>query len=502
MESTPEAFLGLHGPPGASTACPAPRTHFPQASTTGALTVSPPCVPRPPQAVKKFENRKMTDVLFLILYGGFWVGMFVVCGVAFSRGGVDRLYYDTDAYGFMCGINNQGSSLARAAPIGAPNNTTDYYPDFSGAKKSYLLDQFDWFGATTLVTGRKVCVEACPSAADPATLCVSKDNEDKWKPSCTSTADATDKNMTCPYARYADYDLAGKQLLPASYGRDQEDQWRTDYYPKISADNGGSTVDENTLKLQSLVWGSGPCYPNWLPNVDTLNRCLPDITSVNIADIAKEVASSTVWNSAVEGSLSTDFLETAVGDLMKGMLIIFVAGIIVAAILAGLWMVVLRYMAGLFVWAVVLLLNALTIAVTIYCALKADMISGGTSECHVRPRAPPAPPVPRGPANPPRPPRPPFRSGRGAVPGPRGARSVEGVHVDRGGVHRRPLPLHPCYDPPHQDRHRHPQGGVQRRRRRAHGDVVAHHARALRGGVPRVLDLRHGVPLLGRRHQD
>ena len=43
-----------------------------------------PPLPVLPQGVA--QTRKCRDVLFLLLFLGFWVGMFVVCGVAFKKG--------------------------------------------------------------------------------------------------------------------------------------------------------------------------------------------------------------------------------------------------------------------------------------------------------------------------------------------------------------------------------------------------------------------------------
>lgn len=93
---------------------------------------------------------------------------------------------------------------------------------------------------------------------------------------------------------------------------------------------------------------------------------------------------NTDFANAIEGSVGSEFLENAVGDLMKGMLIIFVAGVIVAVALSALWLIILRYMAGVFVWLTVLLLNILTIVVTIYCAMKAGLVGEDSGECRSR----------------------------------------------------------------------------------------------------------------------
>lgn len=51
-------------------------------------------------------HRSCRDIPCLLLFILFWAGMIVVAVLAFWKGDLDRLWYGTDMYGDMCGINN------------------------------------------------------------------------------------------------------------------------------------------------------------------------------------------------------------------------------------------------------------------------------------------------------------------------------------------------------------------------------------------------------------
>eukprot|EP00164_Ancoracysta_twista_P009652 GFYU01014362.1.p1 GENE.GFYU01014362.1~~GFYU01014362.1.p1 ORF type:complete len:634 (+),score=225.77 GFYU01014362.1:114-2015(+) len=96
------------------------------------------------------EQRKCTDVLFLILFIAFWIGMFAVAGVGFSKGNPKRLYYGSDYEGNVCGLDNSqwkntgGRELLEEKNLYWPNIVQ--YPQIS------------------------ICVANCPTAMPPATI--------------------------------------------------------------------------------------------------------------------------------------------------------------------------------------------------------------------------------------------------------------------------------------------------------------------------------------------
>jgi solute carrier family 44 (choline transporter-like protein), member 1 len=69
------------------------------------------CAPTPPHeehapqpGIK--DERSCRDVLFLLLFILFWVGMIVVAIKAGQVGNVDRLIYGVDYEGNVCGVDN------------------------------------------------------------------------------------------------------------------------------------------------------------------------------------------------------------------------------------------------------------------------------------------------------------------------------------------------------------------------------------------------------------
>eukprot|EP00741_Cyanophora_paradoxa_P015466 tig00020892_g14929.t1 len=68
--------------------------------------VAPPEEPRAPVSDAKSyidENRRCRDVLWLVLFIAFWIGMWVVAGFAFNKGDPSKLLYPVDGAGSVCG---------------------------------------------------------------------------------------------------------------------------------------------------------------------------------------------------------------------------------------------------------------------------------------------------------------------------------------------------------------------------------------------------------------
>lgn len=91
------------------------------------------------------QKRHCTDILFLLLFILFWIGMIAIGGVAIQQGNLDRLRYGNDSEGNLCGVNNellQPASDARNL-VSKPNQ--------------YL------FNPTNPQASYRICMEKCPS---------------------------------------------------------------------------------------------------------------------------------------------------------------------------------------------------------------------------------------------------------------------------------------------------------------------------------------------------
>lgn len=96
-----------------------------------------------------FKHRKCRDVLWLLLYIAFWVGMGIIAEKAFRDGNPFQLLYGVDSFGNVCGQKNE-QVLANQSNSGLDLTDRPYLYDISPTNSSSL----------------KLCVPACPSVED------------------------------------------------------------------------------------------------------------------------------------------------------------------------------------------------------------------------------------------------------------------------------------------------------------------------------------------------
>lgn len=98
------------------------------------------------------DKRSCQDILWLILFIAFWVGMFVIGGWAIHNGNPYRMLYGSDDFGNVCGrsnnevYNSDGSVLANSGF------------DMTGRAHLYY---YDIVSSTNL---RKECISTCPTS--------------------------------------------------------------------------------------------------------------------------------------------------------------------------------------------------------------------------------------------------------------------------------------------------------------------------------------------------
>ncbi|GFH22482.1 uncharacterized protein HaLaN_19956 [Haematococcus lacustris] len=102
-----------------------------------------------------------------------------------------------------------------------------------------------------------------------------------------------------------------------------------------------SSVSGRYYQLRSQLPGSGPCYPVWAETVEYFH--------------------SQRWTRYV-------------ADISKGILIIVVAGLVGGVVLSLLWLLILRFLAGLMAWLTILAVNVALAGLTLYSfALSGDL---------------------------------------------------------------------------------------------------------------------------------
>lgn len=204
------------------------------------------------QRIRKFKKKKIiidhqyrpnrypTDVLCLLLFVAFWMGMGVVAVLAIERGNPRTLVLPTDFENNICGEYNEATNRSLQGK--------DYlwYPfsiDVAEPDNSRLFDAFDM----------GICVSHCPNASVLSAL------------NAFQSANPLDILTLGEGSIVCEYDLQDSLSL----------------------------VEKIQMVQANLVNGSENtgCYLNWLPTEVINRRCFPDFTSqeVNMTEWAQFV---------------------------------------------------------------------------------------------------------------------------------------------------------------------------------------------------------------------
>jgi choline transporter-like protein 2/4/5 len=280
---------------------------------------------------KMNKNRKCTDVIFLLAYLAFMVGMAIVGILGFSEGDPAALLFGTDYEGELC---------------------TDDYPTRYFPNPYELILAKDATHAYGFKDVKSICVKDCPS------------------PTGTTNAPL---NWVCNYPDSSDgrgnTAMTRAEWAAADY----------DYFASLNA----------TFKTDSYN-NKGPCYPVLLHTVNTYETC----TFYGTQDTkAYNYLTNSVTLSQPEHNLTTfvPALSTFVADQIAGpsaimaryiddfaqaWVVCLVMGFIAPFLLSFVWMGVLRYFTGLFAYLIILMTNVGAIGITLYLYMKAGIIGG------------------------------------------------------------------------------------------------------------------------------
>ena len=103
------------------------------------------------------KPRRCRDVLFLVVFVAFWVGMLVVGGMGFAEGDPKVLLFGADYRGDLCNKANKAENGTAGA-------------DLTGEKAMHWLNPAAAFSALAVGGHSKsVCLRACPAVPANAT---------------------------------------------------------------------------------------------------------------------------------------------------------------------------------------------------------------------------------------------------------------------------------------------------------------------------------------------
>lgn len=269
------------------------------------------------------ENRKCRDLIFLLVFIAFWVGMIVNSSFGFNRGDPRRLVYGLDYKGNLCGNKNSKPDL-RKLQVRYWQNPNQVYQ--SGLRKSPI----------NLIEARSICLKRCPTPSDD---------------SLTWVCDYPEGSIT----------LTLDEWVARNYN----------YYEFLSSDQKNSS-----LQLQ------GPCYPVLFPTTNVFWSCQFAAHASNVSLQhwkgmgGVDIDEGDIIVKAIHSALNAPsaILKRYAADVGKSWPVLIVCGGLLPLFLSAIWLLLIRYFVGVMTWGTIIILNILTFSVTTFFYIKAGWI--------------------------------------------------------------------------------------------------------------------------------
>lgn len=317
------------------------------------------------------SNRKCTDLLCLIFFMVFWLGMVIIAGVAYSTGQPEKLIYGVDFKGRTCGAKADKSIEVPAY-------------DFTSYK--YLLyprlpeDLFDMaLNSEVAVSDPSnlqkffgVCVKACPdplNAAGELQYAHAYVDYSAFPDPINTRADADGEEEVEEVAAGSPWHIALNTTNVL---------YRCLDLGKITSTAFARCVDP--CESQNVTTNCGTAEENeFVPCGD--KSCSKFIADTWPKCRTAETREEVVKKAAAKSNPIYDQLNSKwqlvgrwIGDIEKSSLPILLCGGILAVVVGFFWLVLLKYCAGLFVWLSILLVVVMLLVGTIYLAYKGELI--------------------------------------------------------------------------------------------------------------------------------
>ncbi|TMW66846.1 hypothetical protein Poli38472_011962 [Pythium oligandrum] len=329
----------------------------------------------------KPSNRKCTDLLFVLLFFVFWIGMIIIAGVAYKHGEPKRLVYGTDWKGRTCGVKAD-------AKDGVPAYDFTKYPYLMYPRLSEDIvalygenpDASDLMSPSALSKFYGVCVTECPmlDKTSPTYVHAYIDyvlNVDPVNKIYTKAGKSVeDEDAGSPWRLMVDTTNVLNRCLELSKVEVQQSARCID---DCSADE---IADYQTSGATQTTCGQDPTLN---PLRDCGNKeCTAFVlsyrascTSIETSRQEKQVTSAR--SDPIIDMLSRRYYMVArwIGDVQKAAFPILICGGGFALILGFLWLLMLRFCAGLFVWIVIILVIIMQLVITLFCAYEGNLLN-------------------------------------------------------------------------------------------------------------------------------
>jgi choline transporter-like protein 2/4/5 len=324
-------------------------------------------------------NRKCTDVLCLLFFLAFWVGMIVIAAIGYKNGEPKRLIYGTDWMGRTCGVKADASDGIAAYDL------TDYpylmYPrvaedlvalEASGASLTDSSNLKKFFG---------VCVTECPMPSNSSSALYVHAYEDYTKYPEPVSTDSSNAGFT---DEYVDAGSPWRVQMDTT-----EVLYRCMELSKIDVTESARCVDE--CSDEELAYYAAESITTYHcgddmaanPFVDCGDKdcselvlgLRPNCSTVQISRQETELAAAR--DDPVTSMLSRRWYMVSrwIGDIQKAAFPILICGGGFALVLGFIWLVMLRFCAGFFVWFVIAAVIVMQLIITLFCAYEGGVLT-------------------------------------------------------------------------------------------------------------------------------
>lgn len=326
----------------------------------------------------KRKNRKCTDLLFMLLFLAFWVGMIVIAAVGYKHGQPKRLVYGTDWMGRTCGVKADSTSAVPAYDL----RKYEYllYPRLAEDVLAIEASGESITDASVLKKLFGVCVSECPMVnASTGALYVHayKDYATYTYPVNTVplSMGSSIENvaagspwrlmMNTTTVFYRCVELTTVQTTMTARCADDCSADEEAYF--TAANITTRTCGSNTTLNPFVDCGESDCG-------DMILKVRSNCTTVETSKY--EMQLSQAQDDPVTSLLSSKWQLVArwIGDIQKSAFPILICGGLFAMVLGFFWLILLRFFAGLFVWLAIILAAAMLIVITVFCAFEGSLL--------------------------------------------------------------------------------------------------------------------------------
>eukprot|EP00735_Rhodelphis_limneticus_P000850 TRINITY_DN1137_c0_g1::TRINITY_DN1137_c0_g1_i1::g.17256::m.17256 TRINITY_DN1137_c0_g1::TRINITY_DN1137_c0_g1_i1::g.17256 ORF type:complete len:759 (-),score=172.72,sp/B0JZD0/CTL5_XENTR/28.89/7e-83,Choline_transpo/PF04515.7/85,Choline_transpo/PF04515.7/75,Choline_transpo/PF04515.7/2.5e-101,TMEM192/PF14802.1/4.3e+02,TMEM192/PF14802.1/0.061,DUF1289/PF06945.8/0.25 TRINITY_DN1137_c0_g1_i1:232-2508(-) len=310
-------------------------------------------------------NRSCRDVIMLLFFICFWIGMFVICGVAVDKGDPWRLIYATDYNGDTCSD--------RYIYYPHPDDDINLYSVAGGVDIETAWEDIHFWG---------ICVDSCPEIGDY--VCSydlqAKAEEEEW-----TTSDYEDYVI---YTKCKDDWFYTENYDDCVKGEDLEsDQgcWRI----SVKLENYFFRCLQVTQKNETTEW---VCTSPARVDPDCSDQDYELGLSGNSTGCIRSAEECEQWRKTTvtveyqaEGEDENNILYDQLtayaqlwnkyfGDIINGWVPIVVFGAVYALAAGFIWLLLLKLFAWIMVWFSILGFLTVSIGFTLYCYSKAEFI--------------------------------------------------------------------------------------------------------------------------------